>query len=260
MNTTQITFLGTTACIFDKNDDTPSFVINDKYLFDTGFALVNNLVNHNYMPTDIQYLFFTHMHHDHYVGLPSLLFYYVQTGADLTKLKIIGPKNDVRRIVEKAVEFLEIPKFWKNAGMPEIIETEGGDTFETEDMLFETVCSHHPVQGLCYRMTDKNTGKVICATGDTAVNDALPEFFKNCDALIHEISLGCKENTPGFVHPSGHSTISEAIKLASEVKTKKLFFVHSSRQTANHAVVLANQRVAGLEAINPIIGEKYRID
>jgi ribonuclease BN (tRNA processing enzyme) len=77
---------------------------------------------------------------------------------------------------------------------------------------------------------------------------------------MHEIWLGGKENTPGFVHPSGHSTISEAIKLESEVKTKKLFFVHSSRQTANQAVVLANQRVAGLEAINPIIGEKYRID
>ena len=170
------------------------------------------------------------------------------------------PKNDVRRIVEKAVDFLEISKFWKNAGMPQIIEIEGGGTFETEDMLFQTVPSNHPVQGMCYRITDKNTGKVICATGDTAVNDALPEFFKNCDALIHEISWGYRENLYGSKLPSGHSTVSEAINLASEIKTKKIFFVHNSRETANQAVAEATQSVVGLEAINPIIGEKYIID
>lgn len=259
MITTDITFLGTTACIFDKNDDTPSFVINDKYLFDTGFALVNNLVNNNYNPTDIEYLFFTHMHHDHYMGLPSLLFYYVQTGADLKKLKIIGPKKDVRRIVQKAMDFLCIREFWGNAGMPQIIEIEGGDSFETEDMMFQTVPSNHPVQGMCYRMTDKNTGKVICATGDTAVNDALPEFFKNSDALIHEISWGYRENPYGSKLPSGHSTVSEAINLANTVKTKRIFFVHNSRETADMAVNDA-KIVEQLEAINPIIGKKYIID
>ena len=74
MNDTNIMFLGTTACIFDKNDDTPSFLINKKYLFDTGFALVNNLVNNDIDPLSIKYLFFTHMHHDHYISLPSFLF------------------------------------------------------------------------------------------------------------------------------------------------------------------------------------------
>lgn len=258
MEKTQIKFLGTTACIFDKNDDTPSFIVNDKYLFDTGFALVNNLVNNGYNPTDIKYLFFTHMHHDHYMSLPSLLFYYVQTGADIRELKIIGPRQDVKRIVKKAMDFLEITKFWKDAGEPEIIEMDGGDSYETEDMIFETVPSNHPVQGMCYRITDKNSKKVICATGDTAVNDALPLFFNNCDALIHEISWGYRENPYGSKLPSGHSTVSEAIKLAQGVDAKKIFFVHNSRSTTDQAV--KDARTLNLNAINPVIGEKYLID
>lgn len=258
MNNSHIKFLGTTACIFDKNDDTPSFIVNDKYLFDTGFALANNLVNNGYNPTDIKYVFFTHMHHDHYMGLPSLIFYYVQTGKDIRDLKIIGPKNDVRRIVEKAMEFLEISKFWKDAGTPEIIEIEGGDTYETEDMLFETVSSNHPVQGMCYRITDKITKKVICATGDTAVNESLPTFFKNCDVLIHEISWGYKDNPYGSKLPSGHSTVMEAIKLAVEVNAKKIFFVHNSRSTADSAV--KDAKAQNVRAVNPTIGKNYLID
>ena len=108
MSDTNIMFLGTTACIFDKNDDDPCFLINKKYLFDTGFALVNNLVNNDVEPLDIKYLFFTHMHHDHYISLPAFLFYYIQKGGNLSELKIIGPANDVRRIVKKAMDFLFI--------------------------------------------------------------------------------------------------------------------------------------------------------
>ena len=152
MNDTNIMFLGTTACIFDKNDDTPSFLINKKYLFDTGFALVNNLVNNDIDPLSIKYLFFTHMHHDHYISLPSFLFYYMQKGGDVKKLKIIGPAKDVRRIVEKAMSFSE-SKSWENK-TPQIIELEPGEIFETDDTTFETCESIHGVQGICYRITD----------------------------------------------------------------------------------------------------------
>ena len=254
MNDTNIMFLGTTACIFDKNDDTPSFLINKKYLFDTGFALVNNLVNNDIDPLSIKYLFFTHMHHDHYISLPSFLFYYMQKGGDVKKLKIIGPAKDVRRIVEKAMSFSE-SKSWENK-TPQIIELEPGEIFETDDTTFETCESIHGVQGICYRITDKNTGVVICATGDTQLNSKLDTFFKECDLLVHEISLGFEEN-PTIRH--GHSTVYEAVNLANCVGAKKLFFVHNSKKIKDDVIEYAKANFQGDMALWPEKGVYYTI-
>ena len=136
-----IKFFGTTACIFDKNEDNPCFLVNGKYLFDTGFALVNNLLNNDINPVDIKYLFFTHMHHDHYISLPAFLFYYLQTGSKLEELTIAGPSDDVSRIVDKAMDFIEGKKFWQTEG-PKVVELNCGDSFETEDMIFEQLMNH----------------------------------------------------------------------------------------------------------------------
>lgn len=256
MQDTKIKFLGTTACIFDKNDDDPCFLINDKYLFDTGFAVVNNLVNNDIKPTSIKYLFFTHMHHDHYISLPALLFYFLQTGVKLEELTIIGPSDDVERIVEAAMNFVEAKKFWETES-PEIVKLSGADRFETEDMIFETVASRHPVQGLCYRITDKETGKVICATGDTALNDELPEFFKEADMLIHEISMQMNVIKGGYEASNGHSTVSEAVELANKTNAKQLFFIHSPRKIEKEAVAYAEERYKG-KVFWPKIGIEYK--
>ena len=253
-----IRFFGTTACIFDKNEDNPCFLVNGKYLFDTGFALVNNLLNNDINPVDIKYLFFTHMHHDHYISLPAFLFYYLQTGARLEELTIVGPSDDVVRIVDKAMDFIEGKKFWQTEG-PKVVELNCGDSFETEDMIFETVSSLHPVQGLCYRMTDKTTGKVICATGDTAKNDLLPEFFEGCDALIHEISLGMYKNEGGYATSNGHSSVYEAVELANKTQAKQLFFVHHSRKAEADILNYAKANFAGDVCIWPDIGKVYTI-
>ena len=258
MDNTSIKFFGTTACIFDKNDDDPCFLVNNKYLFDTGFAVVNNLVNNDINPTSIKYLFFTHMHHDHYISLPALLFYYLQNGARLDELTILGPSRDVARIVDKAMDFIEAKTCWQTNG-PKVVELDCGYSFETEDMLFETVSSVHPVQGLCYRMTDKNTGKVICATGDTTVNDKLPQFFAGCDALIHEISLGMYRNTGGYATSNGHSSVYEAVDLANVTGAKQLFFVHNSRKIEKEVLAYAKGNFKGEKAVWPAVGHTYCI-
>jgi ribonuclease BN (tRNA processing enzyme) len=74
-NGTRVTFLGATSAVPDAGCDTASFVINDRILVDTGWSVVGNLRNLGIDPNQIDTLIFTHMHHDHYLSLPSLLFY-----------------------------------------------------------------------------------------------------------------------------------------------------------------------------------------
>lgn len=255
---TELIFLGTTACIFDKDDDTPSFLINESYLVDTGWALVNNLVRYGIDPLQIQYLFFTHMHHDHYLALPQLLFYFLQCGGKLEQLTIVGPAKDVERIVAYAMQFIEAKACWDTPG-PKVIALKEKEALETEDMRFETCRSVHGVEGFCYRITDRVTGKVICYTGDTARNEELIRHFAGCDLLIHEISLGLSDKSRESERKSGHSTVQEAVELANRVGAKQLFFVHNSKAFKQQFLEYADLHLKGKRAVWPDNGIPYEL-
>lgn len=259
MNTkTTLTFFGSTACLFDKNDDTPSFLVNGKYLFDTGFSLVSNLKKIDINPQDIKYLFFTHMHHDHYMALPQLLFYYLQTGNKLEDLTVIGPAADVERVVKNALNFIEAKLFWNSDG-PKVVPLDDFGTYETEDMYFETIPAVHGVQAFSYRITDKFTGKVICATGDTGLNPNLDIFFSGCDTLIHEVSLGLSDNPLGGKNPHGHSAVREAVKLAENTGAKRLLFVHLSRSNKEKVYDYCKNQGLEIEYSYPELFKEYTV-
>ena len=73
---TAVTFLGTEAVVPEGGGDTASFVINGKYLVDTGWYAAIKMNCYGLDPLRLEYLFLTHCHHDHYIGLPHLLFYF----------------------------------------------------------------------------------------------------------------------------------------------------------------------------------------
>src|SRR4051794_40732123 len=99
---TTVTFLGTDAVVPEGGGDTASFVINRKYLVDTGWYGAIKMRCYGIDPLDLEYLFLTHCHHDHYIGLPQLLFYYTMRGRerpDRPTLKIVGPVEDLELVV-----------------------------------------------------------------------------------------------------------------------------------------------------------------
>lgn len=258
MRETEVLFLGTTACLFDRDEDAPSFLVNGKYLFDTGWSLVSNLINNSIDPFHIKYLFFSHMHHDHYMGLPQLLFYILQKGGRLEGLHLIGPAKDVERITGYAMEFLEADKFWNTKG-PKVVPLQEKDMVETEDMIFETCRAVHGVEGFCYRITDKGTDKVICYTGDTGYNEQLIQHFRDCDLLIHEVSLGLSDKRKEEEINAGHSTIHEAVSLANCVGAKKLLLVHHSKKGQEEMMAYVKEYFKGEAAGFPERGKRYQI-
>lgn len=250
----KVQFLGATACIPDKNDDSPSYVLNDKYCFDCGWALATNLIRYDHKPTDIKYLFFTHMHHDHYLSLPTILFYYLQTGVSLSNLTIYGPIGEVERVVKLAMDFLQR----KKNEYPNVIGLTPGDRFETEDMEFEVTDSLHTVPGLCYKVTEKSTGKTFGTTGDTTYKKEYAEFFKNCDALAHETTLCvCKEKQGGEI-TCRHSSIYDAVNTANDANVKMLFIMHGQRMHQEETIEEGEKFFSG-KIIWPVIGQEYII-
>lgn len=253
---TEVIFLGTSGCVPDIGNDTSSMIVNRKYLFDTGWSVIANLRQIGIEPAGISHLFFTHLHHDHYLSLPSMLFYYLCKSKPLNQLKIIGPQLDVERVVRLAYDYLQVDRFYTNAGYPTIIPLNPGDSYRDDAVEFTTCSTLHPVQGLCYRMTDHRTGKVVSITGDTACHPPLVEHVRSSHLLIHEASLGPVSAESEKNKQYLHSGAKDAGRVAMEADVDKLFLVHGTVAKAEECVAAA-AKYFNKEIVWPETGFRY---
>lgn len=237
---TEVTFLGTDAVVPECGGDTASFVINRKYLVDTGWYAAIKMRCYGLNPMDIEYLFLTHCHHDHYIGLPHLLFYFTMRARekpDHAPLKIVGPAEDLERVVTLAQQFLQMDRFPPVHYAPELIPLQPGDSYEDPEFTLATCASVHPVPALCYRFTDKRTGKVLAFTGDTAYDAGVVAHVQGADLLVHEASYGPKPAPKN--NSSLHSGAPDAARVANEAAVKRLALVHCPQNQKEAALQVA---------------------
>ncbi|MEM0313946.1 MAG: ribonuclease Z [Candidatus Bathyarchaeia archaeon] len=79
-------------------------------------------------------------------------------------------------------------------------------------------------------------GRKIVYTGDTRPCRALTTFARNADLLIHEATFG--DELAERAKEDGHSTPSQAARLARKAKVKRLVLVHISARYEDASVLL----------------------
>ena len=125
--------------------------------------------------------------------------------------------------------------------MPQIIELEGGMQVDMLNYTIQVMDCDHTVPGLCYRITDRETGHVIGLTGDTAYIPALGDFFRDVDMLVHEASYG---GTPvDSVNSSRHSGAHEAARVCQEAGAKRLLLTHTYEPKREAALKAAREKL-----------------
>ena len=251
-NNTFITVLGSSVCKYDYGNDTASYLINNKVIVDTGWNLIENILDLGLEPANFKTVLFTHFHHDHYLALPQFLFYYININGSLSGLTLIGPE-DLNKIVNFTMDFLQIPRFFKDIESPKCIEISSGEsiTLEKENLLIESRKSIHPVDGRYYRITDINTGAKIGFSGDTAYTPDESIFFKDCDLLIHECSLGSK-NTGENLYL--HSSAKDAAVVAADAKVNTLVLTHYPEKLREECFKAASNNFNG-KILMPVKGD-----
>jgi len=242
---TEVTFLGTDAVVPGCGGDTATFVLNRRYLVDTGWYAAIKMRCYDLDPMQLEYLILTHCHHDHYLGLPALLFYHRMRASerpDRKPLKIVGPAEDLELVVTLAQQFLQMERFPPVHYAPELIPLQPGQSWEDPHFILETCASLHPVPGLCYRFTDKRTGKVVAFTGDTAYDPSILPLLQGASLLIHEASYGA---SPAPVsNASLHSGAPDAARVAIEAGVRRLALVHCPQQRQAEALLAARSLFA----------------
>jgi len=236
-----ITFLGTDCFRPQADNDASGFLINGKYLIDTGYFLGHNLTKLGIDLLSVDRVFFTHMHHDHYLALPHLLFHWLQNGKtrSLDEMHIYGPKNNVREVVDLALAFLQAGserRYYKTSSHPIVHEIEADEELsliaEFDDVMIEACRNNHAIDGIAFRITERATGKVLGITGDTFYAPHLPDALRNCDLLVHENTRVTSKTDYSNPPQNGHSSIYDSMRTAMESGAKRMAVVHFA---ASHA-------------------------
>lgn len=251
----KIQFFGKAGAIPEAGEDCPCFLINDKYMFDLGLHAPMSLINYGIDPASLEITFFTHMHHDHFLGLPMLMFIIMQSGHQLSELTLAGPAGTLQSTVENSIRLCCDGRFYLEKGEPRQIPLLPGDVFETDEFVFETHASDHAVEGLCYRVTEKASGKVLGITGDTCYTDDIADFFGGCDAIIHEATVALEKDTRT---KHNHSGVYDALDTARRAGCSKLFLVHTAADQRARVLDVVAKSYDG-EALYPEFGGIYEI-
>ena len=258
MEPTTVTFLGTASVVPGAGHDTASFIINRRYLVDTGWYAAVKMLDAGLSPLDMEWLFITHCHHDHYIGLPQVLFYRrmrARQRPDLAPLNIAGPRDNIEEVVALARAFLQVDRFPAVDAMPQVTPLAPGAGLDTDAFRIDTAQTKHAVQGLCYRFTDKRTGATVAFTGDTGYHPALAAHVQGCDLLIHEASHGPHSPEPG--PDQGHASAPDAARIAAAGNVGTLALVHGLEDTAKESLDAA--RAIFPNTIWPADGDVVRV-
>ena len=220
-------------------DDTVSLLINDTILVDTGWMSIRNLLRVGRAPEEISLILFSHMHQDHYISLPAFLFYLLNNDHDASSVMVCGPER-VEDVVAQSLTLAGKELHFRDCPAPVVRTLAPGESMESGSLLIETCASDHAMPGLCYRFTEKETGKRVVYTGDTISTEEIAHFASGCDVLIHEQARGISpEGLNG--NPAKHSTAAEAADCARKANAAALYLVHTFPETKEESLRAAQK-------------------
>ncbi|MGC9320122.1 MAG: MBL fold metallo-hydrolase [Armatimonadota bacterium] len=225
---TTLTFIGTASCTPPADDDTASFLLNEHVLIDCGWCAALSMLRWSDRDaTDLSHVLITHCHHDHYMGLASVLFYRAMQRSrieDAAELTVAGPAEDIERVVDLALDYLQADRFASVGARPLVVPVQPGDSLSIGELQVQTAPTRHPVQGLAYRIRDTRTEATLGISGDTAYAPELAELFRGVELLIMEGSTGLTDPDPD--NRAGHSSALQSARIAADAGAGMLALVH----------------------------------
>jgi len=243
---TQLVLLGTGTPSPDPDRSGPALavVVDDvPYLVDCGPGVVRRAAAawqqgvRGLAPDLLERVFVTHLHSDHTVGLPDLIFTPWVVGRE-GPLHVFGPpgiESMTEHLVAAYAEDIEIRSEGYEDNDPEgcrvIAHTiEPGVVYEDERVKVTAIPVSHGQWKHAYGFRFDTPDKTIVVSGDTARSAALTEAARGVDILVHEVlSAEVFETLPKDIqryHGSFHTSTIELGELAKEAQPKLLVLSH----------------------------------
>lgn len=215
-----------------------------RYLIDAGEGVVHQLGRAGLQATDVPTVLLTHLHDDHYAGLPGLAsFAYTLRGR---RLSIAGPVGT--KVLGEGIKTVMMPsariRMVENrlpltpAEFLEVREYVGGEILDDGNVRVTALANTHfnlPTtsddgQAMSYSLKFQGQGRTVVFTGDTGPSTNVTAFARGADVLVAEMaSLADRESVPPAVRSHmdvEHLSPLEVGKLASQARVKTLVLSH----------------------------------
>lgn len=229
----RLTPVGTSGFGVSATRHAPAFLVNDDILLDVGEGTTGRLVAWGLPVARISHLLVSHGHWDHVSGFGGLVWQQGLVEEKTDALTVHGP----RAVLDALAAILQEPavpaklrafpihfrpvalESTPDHGLSDEIVLPGGITARAAPVT-------HSIPTVGYRLENQATGKVLVYTADcSAVDlDSVPPFYANADLLLHEASF--PDEMADLARRLGHSTPSQAARVARRAKAKRLVLVH----------------------------------
>jgi ribonuclease BN (tRNA processing enzyme) len=211
-----LTFLGT-GNAFAPTRYWSSFLVNDRFLFDAPPTLLPHLKKLGKDPGDIEVIFISHFHGDHFMGLPFLLLEFAELAPRTKDLTIIGPPGIAKR-VEAATNMAFANVFRKQSRGYDLTFVEVKDGRKGKAAGAEWLSRKVPhvpdLEAFAYRVT--MDGMTLAYTGDSSLCDQLVPLADGADVFVAECS--CWTETCGPIHLTPNNILSLRMRISQKTK------------------------------------------
>jgi ribonuclease Z len=262
-----VVFLGTSGSMPTAQRAPAALLVRrggDKLLFDCGEGTQRQLLRSSVGLLELEEVFLTHFHADHFLGLPGMLKTFALRGRELP-LTVYGPRglgdllSSLRRVLGKLTYDLEL------------YELESGDVLERDGYRLATFDVAHGVSALGWSLIEMTRpgrfdvdaanrlgvpsgpargalqrgetvggvkpedvlgpprrGRKVVITGDTGPSDAIVEAAWEADVLITEATFADEERERAA--ETKHQTATQAAGIAERANATLLALTHISNR------------------------------
>lgn len=256
---------GTPNAEADRWGPATAVVVDGKaYLVDAGAGVVRRMaaagrrgVPGMHLP-DIDIVFITHLHSDHTVGLPDLIFSPWVLGRKAA-LEVYGPPGMLAMVGHLEAAYAEDIRI-RTEGLEPTNDTghravahevQPGRIYQDERVTVTAFPVRHaswPV-ALGYRFDTADRRIVI--SGDAAPGETIVEQCDACDVLVHEVysATSFARRAPVWqrYHASAHTSTTELAEIARRARPRLLVLTHQLLWGTTPEELVAEVRLAGWE-------------
>ncbi|NUO64816.1 MAG: MBL fold metallo-hydrolase [Gemmatimonadaceae bacterium] len=261
---TRLVMLGTGTPAADPDRFGSAVVVlvdSTPYLFDAGVGVVRRWAQAlrggvaPLAPASLHRAFITHLHSDHTLGLPDLIFTTWTLGSDVRPpLEVYGPPGlsaMTTHLLAAWAEDVAIRTGPEGEGAGEAPpavhahEIAPGVVYRDSLVTVTAFVAHHGSVPHAFGYRIQTPDKVIVLSGDAGPPSTVAEQCRGCDILVHEGgSVLASEATPYFRR--FHTTVEAMAEIATAARPKLLVLYH--QRPASPAVERAYARLRQLYA------------
>jgi len=202
-------------------------------------------------PDDLDALWISHFHGDHFFGIPALLTRFWETGRK-KPLLIIGQKG-VEEIVRQLTRLAYASIMDKFAFELRFREIEPGEPADAAGLTWRTAVNGHSQRDLALRLD--SDGKSVFYSGDGLATAETLMLARGCGLIIHE-AFRLDQNIPN------HGNVLSCIDFARLAGARSLALVHierNERHDRGEEIRRAIAEVKDLRVFMPEPGEEVEI-